>query len=442
MHMPQQSTSAELDDTGLPLQELLAAARQGARRAFLTKAGGTRYGAAVITATGQIFSAGQYSSFNHSTNIHAEMGALAMAAASGDADVTALLLVSTGDRLGPARPCGVCRQVIAEHARRTGRPIRVIMSNWNGDSREVLDSDELLPSAWSSARPSQASPWCPPDPPGRSSVVSGDLIEWEPGWLGLVRGAAMFGECGWVEPLWSASTGKLPAANDWERHQQALEERNLGTVMPWGDRLVFVDLECAPRVPMRPLTSVGLHRLRPVLDALAAAGVPAGAIAATGSYAADLLRRESDVNLAVSLPEAALCACRSRFDQQAASVDAGMVAHRSDTESLSLADGLRVTVRWHAQDMAPPALDTKALRSAQLRSFDGLSVDAVTSWGTPCCWSASSDHGPIEVQTWHADTRSIQPGQVLRANGIWIEQQRLLVQFSTSRDHVSAHATR
>ena len=122
------------------------AARAAVAKAFLTKDAGTRYGAAARSAaTGRIFTAGQYASWNHSTNIHAEMGALLQSAMEGEPDVDVLAVASTS--AGSASPCGVCRQVMAEHARRTGRDFDVALvpeHAWFS----LHKVSELLPHTW------------------------------------------------------------------------------------------------------------------------------------------------------------------------------------------------------------------------------------------------------------------------------------------------------
>ena len=127
---------------------VISAARAATATAFLTGDKGTRYGAAVrSTASGRIYAAGQYSSFNHSTNLHAEMNALSQAAIAGEPDVDILAITSTS--AAEASPCGVCRQVIIEHAARTGRNFDVALTT-PGKRPVLLSASELLPHAWSS----------------------------------------------------------------------------------------------------------------------------------------------------------------------------------------------------------------------------------------------------------------------------------------------------
>lgn len=126
--------------------ELVASAMAATTKAFLTKEGGTRYGAAVLTASGRIYSSGQYSSFNHSTNIHAEQAALVMATENGDTDVL-MLAVASNTNPEYTRPCGVCRQFMLEHATRSHRDFVVLMVRNDGSWEEAKVS-ELIPLAW------------------------------------------------------------------------------------------------------------------------------------------------------------------------------------------------------------------------------------------------------------------------------------------------------
>ena len=125
---------------------VISAAKAGVAKAFLTGTKGTRYGAAVRSASsGRIFSSGQYSSYNHSTNIHAEMGALYQATMAGEPDVDVLCIACSTEEA--ASPCGMCRQVMLEHSLRTHRDFDVILTSSN-DWGRMLRVSELLPCAW------------------------------------------------------------------------------------------------------------------------------------------------------------------------------------------------------------------------------------------------------------------------------------------------------
>lgn len=154
-------------------KELVSAARAAVAKAFLTKEGGVRYGAAVLTASGRIFSSGQYSSFNHSTNVHAEHGSLVLAAMHGHPDVVMLAVASTA--AGITRPCGVCRQVMLEHAARTGRDFLVLMADDAGGHVESTVS-ALLPDSWASHNSCDAHGG---DPRGRRGAPTGGVSMWQ-----------------------------------------------------------------------------------------------------------------------------------------------------------------------------------------------------------------------------------------------------------------------
>lgn len=90
-----------------------------------------RYGAAVLTDKGNIYTSGQYSSFNHITSIHAEMGAILCATMNNDPNIIALALTSTFKE--SIRCCGVCLQFIKEHCKRTGIDMEIIY-----DGNEII----------------------------------------------------------------------------------------------------------------------------------------------------------------------------------------------------------------------------------------------------------------------------------------------------------------
>ncbi len=133
------------------VQTLIAAARTGTRKAFLTRPGGNSYGAAVMTLSGRVFSCGQYSSFNHITNIHAEMAAVLVATMSGHPDICAIAVLSEKADEAPESICGVCRQFLHEHSLRSGIPITAYMSNFDGDHVVVEKLSSLLPGQWEAA---------------------------------------------------------------------------------------------------------------------------------------------------------------------------------------------------------------------------------------------------------------------------------------------------
>ena len=79
-------------------EDLISEARRAIGKCFLANPNTIRrYGAAVKTKKGIIYSARQYSSFNHITSIHAEMAAVVLATMSDDSEIIACA-VATKDR--------------------------------------------------------------------------------------------------------------------------------------------------------------------------------------------------------------------------------------------------------------------------------------------------------------------------------------------------------
>jgi cytidine deaminase len=431
---------------GLPVKRLLEAAREGARHAFLTKPGGTRYGAAVWTSTGAIHRCGQYSSFNHSTNIHAEMGALALSAAAGDPDVVALALVSTSAVDWPARPCGVCRQVIAEHARRIGRPIRVLMASWDGRVVEELSSNDLLPWAWEGGVRPRTVPWVEPDPPSDRRLRTGDHVVVAPGVVGRVLAFDPSSWQAWIEPRYECrapgTTVGLPASStDWDRCQREAARLGLGELTPWGDRLVLVDSRSVPCIPAAPMASVGLDRLGPLPSILGRSAW------ITGAHALGLADADSPIELVFEQPldesvHDALCEAILRREELAPPEDcevwAGLARRFGDPLELvrarrfsgsfvvcTGASWTRVTLTWALPDALPPRAMQGARLEGPVRGGGPVrgEVAAVHARGTPTIWELHAEpknqsSRRVRIETWHADGMLVREGDPVVAAGI------------------------
>jgi cytidine deaminase len=438
---------------GPPIGNLLQAARDGARQAFLTKPEGTRYGAAVWTTSGAIFRSGQYSSFNHSTNIHAEMGALAVAAAAGDPDVVALALVSTAATEAPARPCGVCRQVIAEHALRVGRPIRVIMASWDGRIVEESSSEALLPSAWEGGTSPRAAPWVEPDPPCDQPVAVGDHLLVAPGVIGMVWGSDPKTARAWVKVKYALDAAgcarKFPHWHtEWDACQHELSRLALGERTSWGDRLVLVDPSRCPRIPRAPLATVGLERLRPLASILRRRAF------VTGSHALGMARADSDIDIVIDEPldDAvcdAICAAILRGGDFAPPVGSSTWSRMTQRfgDALELVRArrwcdtfmLRGTPGWSRISLTwawPQAEPACCLPEARLQSPVWGVVTAVRARGKPTVWELDAGSGSRwRVETWHKDGVLVRLGDQVRVAGVMspIRPSELL-QFSPERD--------
>ena len=108
-----------------------------------------KFGAALITAAGDIYASSAYWSETLALCLHAEQAALAHAAAHGERDVIALACVSTEDAEGTAlcHPCGLCKQLLYESGQSSGHDITVLMAARNGDYKAIQIS-ELSPYPW------------------------------------------------------------------------------------------------------------------------------------------------------------------------------------------------------------------------------------------------------------------------------------------------------
>jgi cytidine deaminase len=100
-----------------------------------------RVGAALLSKSGRIYSAGNVENASTGAGICAERITVAMAVAAGEHDFEAIAVV--GDTARPIAPCGICRQSLIEF----GGDIKVIMANLLGDA-VVATASELLPMAF------------------------------------------------------------------------------------------------------------------------------------------------------------------------------------------------------------------------------------------------------------------------------------------------------
>ncbi len=100
-----------------------------------------RVGAALLSKSGKIYSAGNVENASTGAGICAERITVAMAVAAGEHDFEAIAVV--GDTPEPIAPCGICRQSLIEF----GKDIIVIMANLKGNA-VVATASELLPMAF------------------------------------------------------------------------------------------------------------------------------------------------------------------------------------------------------------------------------------------------------------------------------------------------------
>ncbi|MFK7741213.1 MAG: cytidine deaminase [Planctomycetota bacterium] len=117
--------------------ELLDAARAVRSNAY-AKASGFLVGAAIRSDDGRLFDGCNVENASYGLTICAERAAICAAVAAGARRIVAVAVVTDLD--DPARPCGACRQVLAEF----GASMRVVLG---GRGDRVVDTtlDRLLP---------------------------------------------------------------------------------------------------------------------------------------------------------------------------------------------------------------------------------------------------------------------------------------------------------
>ncbi|MBA2226676.1 MAG: hypothetical protein WHU94_07265 [Thermogemmata sp.] len=320
-------------------------ARAAAARAFMTSPGGTAYGAAVLTVSGNVYQAGQYSSFNHMTNVHAEQAALVLAVMADDPDVLALAVASTGIE-SVTRPCGVCRQVFAEHVARVGRDFEVLMACRNSDSYEVAQVSELLPFSWVSNQAGAIEQ--APDirgilsqsgsVPAGQPLQAGDHVVLRDGSIALVWDGAFEPDRALVKVKYIPTDGKLRKVPHSlaEPLQYQKEMHDFGQIRRarCGVGGAFVgEADITAVFKMLPLGGALGEPPGPLVNLLRDAGVDVSAVRVTGSRAIGLQRANSDWDLVVPLEVEPLSIVR---DALATAVERGVltVPPRSGTWKL------------------------------------------------------------------------------------------------------------
>lgn len=122
------------------METLLKAAREARARAYAPYSG-FQVGAAVLGASGRIYSGCNVENASYGLSNCAERTAIFSAVAAGERRLDAIAILA--DTPDVTAPCGACRQVIAEF-----RIPRVFLANLAGKCREVT-LEELLPGAFS-----------------------------------------------------------------------------------------------------------------------------------------------------------------------------------------------------------------------------------------------------------------------------------------------------
>ncbi len=124
-----------------PDREALIRAALAARERAYAPYSHFAVGAAVLTASGQLFGGCNVENASYGLGICAERTAIASAVAAGHRDLVAIAVVTP--TAGPASPCGMCRQTMVEF----NPDMVVILTNLRGDTVETTAA-ALLPGAF------------------------------------------------------------------------------------------------------------------------------------------------------------------------------------------------------------------------------------------------------------------------------------------------------
>ena len=117
-------------------RQLVAAALEGSKNAYIPYSN-YRVGAALLTASGAVFTGCNIENAGYSPTICAERTALVKAVSAGHQRFSAVAVVSRG----AGSPCGVCRQFMFEFA----PEMKVILADLAGKVHLVTTLADLLP---------------------------------------------------------------------------------------------------------------------------------------------------------------------------------------------------------------------------------------------------------------------------------------------------------
>ena len=119
------------------VDRIAAAAVAVARHAY-APASRFHVGAAVMAADGRVFAGCNVENASYGLTICAERAAVCAAVAAGVRELRAVAIAT--DLAEPARPCGACRQVLAEF----GKAMQIVLVGRGGVRRQTT-LDRLLP---------------------------------------------------------------------------------------------------------------------------------------------------------------------------------------------------------------------------------------------------------------------------------------------------------
>ena len=129
------------DQDNLTYRELYRAARKAAAAAYAPYSA-FHVGAALLTASGTVYTGVNIENASYPVGLCAERSAMAKAVTAGERDFTAIAIygASEGGEAEPCQPCGMCRQFLYEFA-----PQLAIVTGADEDHLETALLSDLLP---------------------------------------------------------------------------------------------------------------------------------------------------------------------------------------------------------------------------------------------------------------------------------------------------------
>lgn len=107
-----------------------------------------RFGAAILTNNGNIYSAGQYFSDTYSLTVHAEQAALIHAAAHGEYVILAMAVIGNKSENEVTYPCHMCKQLLYENYLRSKQEIEILLLNNHGSIKERVLLLNMISYPW------------------------------------------------------------------------------------------------------------------------------------------------------------------------------------------------------------------------------------------------------------------------------------------------------
>ncbi len=456
------------------VEALLDAAAAATSKAFLSREGATRYGAAVLSRSGRIFTAGQYSSFNHITNIHAEEGAILAATMAGEADILALALAVSAPV--DARPCGICRQFMLEHAQRTGRDFEFISRADGGGVMRCRVSD-LLPGPWA---PMGVGGMGPPGAAVRETLRAGTLVPPAGAATGLTRtGEHAVLADGSVAIVWDPSLSenlvlaKIKYAPDGggkyrklehsfadpHRYEEELVRLGWARPLPFGGvACVLHRSEMGRILPLKGTGDFHADALAEIEGALRQAGVGAGRVLVSGSRAIGLQGQRSDWDLVIRATPQEVARVRavmldrvrdggwecpadsgtwSVLDRAFPGGRAAVISQGRFLETLSLG-GVRFALMFVPLSEAVPCLDASWWPTGRAEMAGVVSEAASAAYKRAYFRLRGAGGTEFEVVSYHKLANLVREGDRVVVTG-WGMQKgdaRRLVQISSQADRV------